>query len=90
MAIQCTKCNFHEVVDFSPAVIRQVTPDSKRVNALGKMDYHHSIVLNFDKRYPGLRNMFTVYGKDPAGNCFILGALRAREWAKLERELDRM
>ncbi|POS74871.1 hypothetical protein DHEL01_v206732 [Diaporthe helianthi] len=78
------KARFFDVVDFSPAIVKEGSDARLKRNAPGKP----VLFLSCDaspKPNPTYRNVVNIIGKDPSGNYWITGFLSKAAWKEVEK-----
>jgi hypothetical protein len=74
------KANIFDAVDYSPAVVNEITPSQKEPVRPGCLAYHHASSL---KENIPLHHFFNIIGKDPQGNYWIGATILPETWQKL-------
>lgn len=82
-----TKAKFFYKVDFSSAIIRRGSIDSK-VETAGKPVYFQCMMVKTTPKT--LRNMFNILGRDLQGNYWISMTLAPKAWPGVEEELAKV
>lgn len=80
-----TRVDLIKTVDFGAAVVSQGEATETRKNPVGTMVAYWNERLH--REYDGY-NILVMLGKDYEQNCWMLGTLLPRTWAKLEEELQ--
>lgn len=82
-----SKARFFDVVDFSPAAIKDSGGGSGQ--RIGKPAFFLAFDAN-SQANPTHRNVFNIIGKDPDGNYWITGMLSPATWEKVAKEIALM